>query len=185
MQLRRLLTAKTALMGRRVVVAGMAALFPVLGCASDVSSTDADPRGRIVVPPRVGFEIVADALQTHCGTLDCHGHVPRNLRLYGQFGMRLHDEDDPLTEPTNAAEYDATYTSIASLEPEIMSRVASGSAPPVALAMVRKARGIEGHKGGQLQLLGDPLDRCMIGWLIGAPEPDTCDEVVQNRRPHM
>jgi hypothetical protein len=122
-------------------------------------------------------------MQLHCGTLDCHGQAGRNMRFYGQFGMRLAPPDDPLSEPTNGPEYDATYVSVLGLEPEIMSKVASHQAQVEALTMVRKARGVEQHKGGQLQLVGDPLDICMTGWLSGPMQRDVCESVVHAPRP--
>ncbi len=169
----------------RALALGVAlGLLPCLtGCASDVSTTNAVAGGHLEVPPRGGFEIVADAMQLHCGTLDCHGQAPRNMRFYGQFGMRLSSADDPLSEPTHPPEYDATYRSVVGLEPEAMSEVVSRDAPVTSLTMVRKARGLEHHKGGQLQLVGDPLDRCMTSWLTGAIDHDTCDTVVQTPRP--
>jgi hypothetical protein len=173
---------------RRVAVAtgalgAAATAVTMLACGSDLSATGADPSGMLAVPPRAGFEIVADAMQLHCGTLDCHGQANRSMRFYGQFGMRLAPPDDPLSEPTHGPEYDATYVSVVGLEPEVMSKVASHQAPAEALAMVRKARGLEQHKGGQLQLVGDPLDVCMLGWLIGPPERDVCESVVHAPRP--
>jgi hypothetical protein len=168
---------------RQVAMAITAIATTLLACGSDLSNTSAEPSGSLAVPPRAGFEIVADAMQLHCGTLDCHGQAGRNMRFYGQFGMRLAPPDDPLSEPTHGPEYDATYVSVVGLEPEIMSKVASHQAPVDALAMVRKARGVEHHKGGQLQLVGDPLDVCMIGWLAGPLARDACDDAVHAQRP--
>jgi hypothetical protein len=51
--------------------------------------------------------------------------------------------------------------------------------------MIRKLRGIEMHKGGQLATEGDPLDRCIVGWLLGAIEAAACDSVVQMPRPDV
>jgi hypothetical protein len=156
----------------------------LLGCQNDVY-TIAGNRGSatLAVPARNVFPQVADAMQLHCGTLDCHGQVGRNMRLYGQFGLRLDPKGDPLGQVTSNAEYDACYASIAALEPEAISDVVQRIAPPDTLTMVRKPRGIEEHKGGQVVVEGDALDRCMVGWLVGAFDANPCNTVVQTPRP--
>lgn len=153
----------------------------LLGCGGDLSNSDAP--GNLSVPSRATFPSVADAMQLHCGTLDCHGQIGRNMRLYGRYGLRLNPSDDPLTELTSDAEYEASYESVVGLEPEAMSSVVQQQATPDALAMVRKSRGIEAHKGGQVVTAGDPLDRCMVGWLAGPFDANACRLVVQTPRP--
>jgi|SRR5580704_15002788 hypothetical protein len=155
----------------------------VLGCNGDLTLPSATEDGNLMFPSRGDFDSVADAMELHCGTLDCHGQVGRNMRLYGQYGLRLDPKDDPLNEPTSDAEYDASYESIVGLEPETMSLVVQHLAPPEALTMIRKPAGLEEHKGGQLFVQGDPLDRCMVGWLTGAFDADACNTVVQAPRP--
>src|SRR6267154_195476 len=49
----------------------------------------ADVQRELLAPPRANFERLADAMQPHCGTLDCHGQAGRNLRLFGGRGLRL------------------------------------------------------------------------------------------------
>jgi hypothetical protein len=169
---------------RRAALALSVALI-VVGCASDLQTTSADPSGHLAVPARAGFELVADAMQLHCGTLDCHGQTGRNMRLYGQFGLRLDPNNDPLGQTTTAAEYDASYASIVGLEPEAMSKVVQLLALPETLTMVRKPRGIELHKGGILDMQGDALDRCMVAWLVGMPDTAACNTVVQTPRPRL
>jgi len=153
----------------------------LFGCGGDLSSSDAV--GRLSVPSRADFPPVADAMQLSCGTLDCHGQVGRNLRLYGRYGLRLDPTYDPLTQQTSDAEYDASYASVVGLEPEAMSSVVQHHSGPDALAMVRKSRGTELHKGGQLVNPGDPLDSCMVGWLVGAPDATACNTFVNAPRP--
>jgi len=153
------------------------------GCSNDLDSTSAGSSSSLSAPPRQGFELVADAMQLHCGTLDCHGQLGRDMRLFGQFGLRLDPAFNPLTQPTSVAEYDASYASVVGLEPEAMSSVVRLEAPVDSLAMIRKARGIEGHKGGQLVIVGDPLDRCMVTWLVGPLDMAACSTVVGTPRP--
>jgi hypothetical protein len=156
----------------------------LIGCQNDVYTLESNQgNAKLAVPARNVFPQVADAMQQHCGTLDCHGQAGRNMRLYGQFGLRLDPKGDPLGQVTSNAEYDACYASIAALEPEAMSQVVQRMAPPDTLAMVRKPRGIEEHKGGQVVVQGDALDSCMVGWLVGEFDASPCNTVVQTPRP--
>jgi len=140
--------------------------------------------GALLVPSRATFPHVENAMQMHCGTLDCHGQPGRDLRLYGLRGMRLSPRDNPLANVTTSAEYDASYASLIGLEPEALSSVvASRAADPDQLTMIRKARGLEKHKGGKLMTLGDPLYRCMVAWLGGGVDDGACDAVVNTQRP--
>jgi hypothetical protein len=163
----------------------LCASLAVCGCTADVQNTDGQRNASLARPARLGFEPVADAMQLHCGTLDCHGQIGRNMRLYGMYGLRQSQKDDPLNQPTSPTEYDADYLSIVGLEPEAMSKVVQHQAAPETLSMIRKPLGIENHKGGQLMVQGDPLDRCMVGWLVGAMDVQSCNKVVQTPRPRL
>jgi len=52
--------------------------------------------------------------------------------------------------------------------------VASAGANPNQLTMMRKARGIESHKGGQIWTQGDDSDTCLTSWLAGNTETTAC-----------
>jgi hypothetical protein len=52
--------------------------------------------------------------------------------------------------------------------------VASGGAQPERLTFVRKARGVENHKGGHLWQVGDPADVCVTSWLAGRTDQASC-----------
>lgn len=149
----------------RVARAAVVLLF-VSGC---VASAEED--GVLELPDRASFPLVADALERRCATLDCHGTTTRNLRLYAGAGLRLDPADVSGSGSTTEAEYDASYRSVAGIEPEAMSAVllANGSAPE-RLTLVRKARGLEDHHAGAILHAGDPADRCLTSWL--APEID-------------
>src|SRR5579863_7327102 len=106
------------------IALGLCIAAGLFACQTDVYDPQTDPATLpLAIPARNVFPQVADAMQLHCGTLDCHGQIGRNMRLYGQFGMRLNPADDPLGQVTTPAEYDACYESIVGLEPEIMSQV--------------------------------------------------------------
>ena len=166
----------------RAFAFAFALVLATVGCSGDLE-TSSPPPSHLAVPSRTDFPQVADAMQLHCGTLDCHGQVGRNMRLYGQFGRRLDPKDDPLNQPTSDAEYQASYWSVVGLEPEAMSLVVQHQASPNTLTMVRKPRGIEEHKGGVLVHPGDPLDYCIVGWVNGSFNAGACNTVVQTPRP--
>ncbi|HEX8792248.1 MAG TPA: hypothetical protein VF765_14940 [Polyangiaceae bacterium] len=128
------------------------------------------------LPDANAFPPVAQLLDVRCGSLDCHGTVARNLRLYGSAGLRWSASDRPLS-PTcdRKAEVDQDYESIVGLEPEVMGQVvASGGTNPDALTMVRKARGTESHKGGKIWSEGDDSDTCLVSWLSGKADAGAC-----------
>jgi hypothetical protein len=128
-------------------------------------------------------------MQHRCATLDCHGQVGRNLRLYGFGGLRLSSPEspigDPLVDPTTAQELDASYQSVVWLEPEVLWRVLARGESPNQLSIVRKTLGIELHKGGQLARAGDALDRCLVLWLTGKADPLPCEQVSSAPRPEV
>lgn len=129
----------------------------------------------LLAPPRTSFEGVADAMQSHCGTLDCHGQAGRNMRLFGARGLRLAPDATPLDGDTTPAEYDANFWSVVGLEPETMTAVVEDKgADPERLSLIRKARGHERHKGGTLMTVGDALDQCLLSWLAGAVAEAQC-----------
>ena len=127
-------------------------------------------------PDATSFPPVAAMLVQACGTLDCHGAVGRNLRLYGDTGLRFSATDVPSTLiATTSDEVAQDYASVVGLEPEIMSQVvASGGASPERLTFVRKARGTESHKGGIVVTPGDARDVCITTWLQGNADASAC-----------
>jgi hypothetical protein len=127
------------------------------------------------------FGPVADYLEHRCGSLDCHGQVGRNLRVWGCQGMRLDPNDIPSCNRliggnlTTPAEHQATYRSLVGLEPAVMSAVVQGQGQdPELLTFVRKACGIEPHAGGQLITLGDDQYGCITSWLAGNTDATLC-----------
>jgi len=120
------------------------------------------------VPPRDTFAPVGELLHARCGSLDCHGQVGRNLRIYGKNGLRLAASDVPGLDGgvTTDPELDANYASVVGLEPELLAQVTrEGGAHPERLTLIRKARGEENHKGGTILAKGGLADRCLVGWL--------------------
>lgn len=143
----------------------------------------ADERVMILVPDRTSFAPVAQMLVHHCGTLDCHGEVHRNLRLYGNEGLRLAPTDRPLMPAwTTDDEVAQDYASVVGLEPEVMTAVvADGGEQPERLTLVRKARGSEHHKGGSVIDAGDDADACLTSWLASNTNTAACTRAVPPR----
>jgi hypothetical protein len=150
---------------------------------SACASTEAE-RAEFEVPSRIGFEPVSELLHRRCGSLDCHGQLGRNLRLYGQYGLRASEHDVPGGSPTSADEHTRNYDSTVTLEPELLAIVTrEGGAHPERLTLVRKARGSEEHKGGSALAPGSDADRCLLSWLSGSVDADACGAGVLERPP--
>lgn len=110
---------------------------------------------------------VSTVLERRCGSLDCHGAIGRNLRLYSERGLRLPQADGgatPGSAPTTIDEVSANYLSVMSLEPENTNLVLDG-ADPYSLLLVKKPLEIEKHKGGPALRRGDDAEKCIVSWL--------------------
>jgi hypothetical protein len=141
------------------------------GCAQGAQELPAEG----VLPSRVTFPLVLDALEPRCATMDCHGKPARNLRLYTSSGLRHSPADIPGSGSTTADEYEASYQSVVGLEPEWMAIVvAEGGLNPDRLTLVRKGRGDEAHKGGHILVSGDPADICLTSWLASSIDEEAC-----------
>lgn len=160
-------------MSARVLLLLGATSTALLATAAAVTACSGIQNSRIgiVAPPysKQSFAPVADYLSNRCGTLDCHGQITRNLRIYGCAGLRASPDASPAScaSPTTEQEYEDTYRSLVGLEPQVMTTVYTGCSkaiggggsiypPPAAechpelLTFIQKARGLEAHKGGQL-----------------------------------
>ncbi|MEO9234064.1 MAG: hypothetical protein ABI421_12075 [Polyangiaceae bacterium] len=154
-------------------------VFLILIFVVACSTPDADSRTITITPDRASFDPVAAALDRRCGTLDCHGSRYRNLRMWGQDGMRLGLGDIPGGAQTTTAEIDSMYSAITQLEPEIMSEVvADHGQNPERLTLIRKARGTEKHAGGAILIPGDVRDRCLLSWLEGKTDGPACSQAL-------
>lgn len=145
--------------------------------ACNVPATD----NRVVeaAPDQASFAPVSALLEHRCGSLDCHGQVGRNLRLYGYEGLRLAQAGDASrpssTANTTGAEISENYLSVVGLEPELMSQVVhEGATNPLRLTLMRKPLGIENHKGGTVFVQGDTQYVCVTSWLAGHTDAATC-----------
>lgn len=150
----------------------MAVLVTVLGC----SGPSTDERFTVIGPPQDEFPPVGDMFVGRCGSLDCHGTAGRNMRVYGTNGLRLPDPSGPtlFTAPTSLQEYNQTYLSIVTLEPEVLATVlAEHGAQPERWTVLRKGRGLEAHKG-DVAMDTEESYVCLTSWLAGAVAVDAC-----------
>ena len=155
--------------------ARVACLVVVLA-ALGASCTSVDPEATLVAPcpDALQFALVSPVVEASCGTLDCHGHPARPLRIYGERGLRLGQADLSGEALTTDAERAASRRSICSLQPEGMASVAAGDMRADALLLVQKARGEAFHKGGAPVAAGDATDTCITTWLEGAADAQAC-----------
>jgi hypothetical protein len=144
-----------------------------LGATTACTVPPADDRTAFSAPARDVFPAVGEMLGSSCGSLDCHGHVARNLRVYGFKGLRL--EGVPGVGVTSQAEYDRTYDSVVAIDPEALGTVVDEKGDrPERWIVVSKGRGSEAHKGNVAMASGGPADRCLISWLAGALDDEAC-----------
>jgi len=128
------------------------------------------------VPTMENFEKVSEALEWHCGTLDCHGNSARNMRIYGNNGIRFGKGLSPGSESTTDAERLLTYEALIAVAPEVLGQIVSQrGARPERWIVITKGRGTEHHKGGSRMLLHDATDTCVTSWLTGVVNGDACD----------
>lgn len=126
-------------------------------------------------PSREDFSAVSSVLERRCGGLDCHGAPARSMRVFGFYGLRLDGRDVPGGADTTEIEVDATYESIVSIDPELLSRVVANQGREAERWLVlSKGRRREAHTGGARLELGTPADDCVLSWVSGALDIDAC-----------
>ena len=70
-------------------------------------------------------------MEKRCGSLDCHGGIARNLRIYSTNALRLPNDAGLRTGvgDTSAEERLAKYNTIMGLEPERTEEMLAGGDP--------------------------------------------------------
>lgn len=122
---------------------------------------------------------VTTVVERRCGSLDCHGTIGRNMRIYSSNGLRLPNEAGlrPGAGETTLDEITANYQAILTLEPEQTNKVLDG-ADPNTLLFMKKPLELEKHKGGPAIRKGDDAERCLISWLkedlVNPVDKDAC-----------
>ena len=85
----------------------------------------------------------------------------------------------PGVQPTTDTEYRANYQSVIGLQPELMTEVVQGNAPPTSLLLLRKSLQLERHKGGAVINQGDDAYTCLVSWLGGHVVYSACANAIQ------
>jgi hypothetical protein len=117
---------------------------------------------------------VHPAIEKACGKADCHGKLPRGLRVYGATALRL----PGATGPTTQDEIEATFQSIEGLEPEKLNAFL-GTQPRTKdgaykLLLLGKPLQLERHRGGISLRKGEPAEVCITSWLLGTTDAGAC-----------
>ena len=149
-----------------VVMSAFGLSLPLLACGG-VEKGELDRKvSTRAAPGSFRSDGVSTVFERRCGSLDCHGAVARNMRIYSANGLRL--ENDAGLRPgqgdTTLDEITANYQSILTLEPERSNEVIAG-ADPYELLVVKKPLELEKHKGGPVIKKGDDAETCIVGWL--------------------
>jgi hypothetical protein len=165
----------SAALVRRMALASLAAA--ALSTAASCSTPE-DGRVGVTGPPGPvapqAWE-VGNALLYTCGSLECHGSKYRNMRVYGFGGLRADPSMLPSGEGTTDAEFALTYRAVVGLEPEVMTNVTREKSGYDRLALVRKAKGLDNHKGGNRMPSGSAMEKCLLSWLGSATDVAACN----------
>lgn len=150
----------------------MKRLALLLALASCASSPE-DSRVAITPLDETSYAtLVHPVVERSCGSTQCHGMLPRGLRVYGSTALRLPNT----TGPTSPAEIRATYESILGLEPEKLTEFTQARSPDAAytLLVLAKPLTLERHRGGIALRKGEAAEQCLFSWLMGQTDATAC-----------
>jgi hypothetical protein len=123
---------------------------------------------------------VSPVFERRCGSLDCHGHPARGLRIYGKNGLRLANDQGlvPGTGPTTPDEIHASYASIVTLQAEktneLLRKNPRTPSDVYDLSILAKPLALERHKGGASLHKGDAAEQCITSWFLGQTDVESC-----------
>jgi hypothetical protein len=131
----------------------------------------------LATPDSATFPPVSDALEVRCGTLDCHGSIYRNLRMYGIYGVRADSKAVTGVGATTEDEYQRNYASLISIAPEALSAIVTAHGAGFEhWIVITKGTNAENHKGGERMKKGDPAYNCLSSWVLGALDMNACTD---------
>ena len=171
-------------MNRKRLAPLLVLTLALASCATEPDDGSTPKQGVSDIDPAGYYAVVQPVFERRCGSTDCHGQLPRGLRVYGASGLRLDgatgaprlrgDE----TVPTTHDEARATYVSILGLQPELTDALARKSprTPDDAytLLVLTKPLALERHRPGAALLKGEPAERCIVSWLVGSVDAASC-----------
>lgn len=161
-------------------------LLLIAACASTPDASSSPKLGVAEIDLPTYTASVQPVVERRCGSVDCHGTLPRGLRVYGKNSLRLANDAGAIvgTGDTTPEEARTTYQSILGLEPEKTDRFAAKS-PRTAedaydLLFLAKPLAIERHRPGASLKRGEPAERCMTSWLLGTVDATACTDALAN-----
>jgi len=165
-------------MSTRALAVLAAAASMVMACASSPDDSYT-PRVAVLGLDRVSYEaMVHPVVERQCGSVDCHGKLPRGMRVYGEGGLRL----GTTVGKTTSEEAQATYVSIVGLEPEktseLTARTPRSAADAYDLLLLAKPLTRERHRGGLSLRMGEPAEQCISSWLLGTVDANACSSAL-------
>ncbi len=159
-----------------------------LACAAACAATPDDAsQPKLALGPLSPDDYAAfvqPVVERRCGSLDCHGQLPRGLRVYGRYAMRLPNGAglSPGIGDTTPDEAHATYASIVGLQPEktneLLQKANRTPDDAYQLIFLTKATAIERHRPGPSLQKGEPAEQCLVTWLVGHVDQQLCQEAV-------
>lgn len=164
-------------------IASVVGLVVALTTGACASTPDDATTAKLALGPLATDDYVAlvhPVIERRCGSIDCHGALPRGLRVYGETGLRLPNDAGlvPGGGATTLEEKRATYDSIVALQPErtnaLVLKDPRTPADAYQLSLLTKATATERHRGGPSLLHGEPAEQCIVTWLIGHADPSLC-----------
>lgn len=171
----------TSLLARMAVAASVVGVVVV--AAACASTPDDATTAKLALGPLAPDDydaLVHPVLERRCGSIDCHGALPRGLRVYGETGLRLPNDAGlvPGGGATTLAEKRATYDSIVALQPErtnaLLLKEPRTAADAYQLSLLTKATATERHRGGASVVRGEPAEQCIVTWLAGHADATLC-----------
>ena len=167
--------------GTRTGAAAIALTALALGACASRPNESSAPELVVGEVDRAGFAADANGVfERRCGSLDCHGQLPRGLRIYGANGLRLPNDAGlvPGGGATTPAEIAANYDSIVGLQPDQMNafllKTPRTEDDARHLLVLAKPLALERHKGGTSLSLGEPAEQCIVTWLLGHADHELC-----------
>jgi hypothetical protein len=135
-------------------------------------------------PSSMGFDLVSPVLEIRCGTLDCHGSIYRNMRIFGHYGARLSSSDSTGNQLTSDAEIQRNYESVTAIDPENLATIVAkhGQGFDNWMVVLKGENAVE-HKGGARMKKGDDTYNCLLSWVNGAVDMNACTQAAMLMAP--
>jgi hypothetical protein len=161
-----------------------AACFAAL--LASCSGPNANDEFKFTPPDSAAFKLVSPALEINCGTLDCHGSIYRNMRLFGHYGARLDPKLTTGKEDTTDQEMESNFTSVISIDAENFASIVAnhGKGFDQWMVVLKGENAVE-HKGLARMKKGDDTYNCLLSWVTGNVDMNACSRSSMLMAPSM